>query len=219
MAEQIQEAAWNVADVRNRRRLLSIIGPVYGWWSAGVALLSVSILATLGPIVFSFLGFVELNDPGKWLESADQLGSHRQRVEEHYSRIEGTLKFWKNKAAAYQRLHQARVVWSLVSAVSLPVLIQRYDKNDGWSVLFMTMLTTWTGLTVAWAYTFKAEEKFQGYRQQESDFYDTSRRLLDFAKTDDQVALSDQVDAYLKTVDEIRRVGRRVETGSPPSAL
>ncbi|GAB2672430.1 hypothetical protein [Nocardia goodfellowii] len=195
-----------------------LIGPNYGWWQAGVAVLTVGTVATAAPIVFSFLNFGELNDPGEWFSSASQLGTEQSRVLEHYSRIHGTLRFWKNRAAAYHRLHLARVFWSLLSAVLLPVLIQRFEHADGWSVLFMTAFTTWTGLVVGIAYTFKAEEKYQGLRQQESDFYDVCRRLLDTTSATDQ-NLKQKVDDYIEVVSLIRRTARRVETGSPPSAL
>jgi len=195
-----------------------LIGPDYGWWQAGVAVLTIAIVATVAPIAFSFLNFGELNDPGDWFQSASQLGAEQSRVLAHYSRIHGTLRFWKNRAAAYHRLHLARVFWSLLSAVLLPVLIQRFERADGWSVLFMTALTTWTGLVVGMAYTFKAEEKYQGLRQQESDFYDVCRRLLDTTNAADP-DLKKKVDDYVEIVSLIRRTARRVETGSPPSAL
>lgn len=195
-----------------------VVGTRYGWWQAGVAVLVISIGSTLAPILFSFLNFAQLNDPGDWFNTASQLGNEQARVEAHYSRIRGTLRFWKNKAAAYHRLHLARVYWSLLSAVALPVLIQHFDRANKWSVLFMTILTTWTGLVVAISYTFKSEEKYQGLRQQESDFYDVSRKLLDTVVPGDP-DLTDKVNKYIETVSSIRRTARRVETGSPPSAL
>ena len=57
-------------------------------------------------------------------------------------------------------LDSARVIWSLISAITLPVLILFYDAADKWAVSFMTLLTTWTGLIVTLSYTFKAEEKY-----------------------------------------------------------
>jgi hypothetical protein len=153
------------------------VGINHGWWQAGVTVLAISIVITIVPIVLSFLGFAELNDPGEWFDSADQLGGQKQRVMAQYTRIKGTLRFWKNKAAAHHRLHLARVIWSLISGVSLPVLVQRYDKADVWSTLFMTMLTSWTGFIVALAYTFKSEEKYQGFRQHIGKYLSSLRKL------------------------------------------
>jgi hypothetical protein len=195
------------------------VGVIYDWWRAGITALTVSIAVTIVPIVVSFLGISRLNPQERWFDTADYLGPQKERVEDHFSRMVGTLMYWKSKAAAHYRLHLARVVWSLASAVSLPVLIQRYEPDNAWSVIFMTMLTTWTGFVVALAYTLKSEEKYQGFRQQESDFYDVSRRLLDSARGKTDEDLRTQVDQYIREVNEVRKVGRRVETGSPPSAL
>jgi hypothetical protein len=194
------------------------VGTRHGWWYGGLACLAVAIVTTGVPIIWSFLGFVKLNDPGPWFEQAANLGLHAPRLEAHYKRIEGTLRFWKNKAAAHQRLHQGRVMWSIISGVSLPLLVQRFDKSAPGAILFMTVFTTWTGLISVLAYTFKSEEKYQGFRQQESDFYDEGRRLLDFADPTDP-NFAETVNAYIRTIDRVRRVGRRVETGSPPSAV
>ncbi|WP_148308107.1 hypothetical protein [Actinoplanes friuliensis] len=194
------------------------VGSGQGWWYGGLAALTTGIVTTGIPIIWSFLGFVPLNDPGPWFKQAANLGPHASRLEAHYERIVGTLMFWKNKAAAHQRLHQARVMWSLISGVSLPLLVQRFDKDAPGAILFMTIFTTWTGFISVLAYTLKSEEKYQGFRQQESDFYDEGRRLLDFADPADP-KFAEAVNAYIKVIDHVRRVGRRVETGSPPSAI
>ena len=197
---------------------LIIVGVRAGWWYGGSAALAVGIVTTALPIIWSFLGFSDLNDPGPWFNNAANLGAQASRLQAHYERIEGTLRFWKNKATAHYRLHLARVMWSLISSVSLPVLVQRFEKNEPGAVLFMTALTTWVGLISILAYTLKSEEKYQGFRQQESDFYDEGRRLLDFADPNDP-NFKDRVDGYIRTIDQVRKVGRRVETGSPPSAV
>jgi len=194
------------------------VGLTYGPWQAGVAGLLFSIVITIVLIVFAFLNFEKLNKQGKWFDTAEQLGDQQQRVLDHYSRIIGTLQFWKSKAIAHYRLHLARVIWSLLSGVTLPVLVQFYDKTIPSAVLFMTIYTTWTGFIIVLAFTLRSEEKYQGFRQQESDFYDKSRELLDFAKNN-APNLEKKVDEYIETINQIRKVGRKVETNSPPSAL
>ncbi|MBW4623711.1 MAG: hypothetical protein KME17_30665 [Cyanosarcina radialis HA8281-LM2] len=82
----------------------------------------------------------------------------------------------------------------------------------------MTLLTTWTGLIVTSAYTFKAEQKYQGFRQQETDYYHITRALLDFPNRDPDL-LREQVDEYIRQVENIRRFAWGIETGSPPSIL
>ena len=51
----------------------SVVGPRYGWWQAGVVVLAISIAATVAPILFSFLNFANLNDPGYWFDTAPNL--------------------------------------------------------------------------------------------------------------------------------------------------
>jgi hypothetical protein len=194
--------------------MLSSLNP----WFLGTVILIASITITTIPIIKAFFKKIDLHNAGSWFDNAASLGAEQTRLKEHFSRIRGTLVYWKNQAAAYQRLDTARVSWSLISGVSLPVLIQFYNSTDKWAVGFMTLFTTWTGLIVTLAYTLKAEQKYQGFRQQESDYYDISRKLLDFPNQD-PVLLKKQVDDYIEKVVQIRKVARQVETGSPPSVV
>ncbi len=188
------------------------------FWAAGISLLIICIVGTAIPIAHAILNKVDINAAPIWIENTVNLGEQHDRVKEHYGRIKGTLIYWKNEAAAYHRLDTARVIWSLVSAVALPVLIQYYDQKDILANAFLTILTTWTGLIVSLAYTLKAEQRYQGMRQQESDFYDIARNLLDSTSPDDP-QLKEKVDNYIKKVEVIRRTARKVETAAPPSAL
>lgn len=189
-----------------------------GAWQAACAGLALGMVCTIVPISHAFLKRVQLNEVGPWFHNAKQFGDQQQRLVDHFTRIRGTLVFWKNKAAAHHRLDMARVIWSLISAVGLPVLIQFFDPLNPWSVGFLTGLTTWTGFIVALAYTMKSEQTYQGLRQQESDYYDISRNLLDFTKADAK-DLEKTIVVYFRTVEPIRQTGRNVETSSPRSAL
>jgi hypothetical protein len=187
-------------------------------WFVALIVLVIGILVTVVVLAEAFLHQVKLDEAPKWIENATNLGGQKQRVQDHYERLKGTLVYWKNDAAAHHRLHTARVYWSLLSAVLLPVLVRIYDGTAVWSKVFMTVFTTWTGLIVASAYTLKSEQRYQGMRQQESDYYDLARRLLDFTDPSD-AKLKAIVDRYINDVEAIRQTARRVETGAPPSAL
>ena len=190
----------------------------HSWWQAGTLALLVAIIGTLISIIWGFLGFSTLLPPGDWFDSSEELSQHRTRLVSHYSRIVGTLTFWKSKAAAHQRLYYAQVMWASLSGVTLPVLIQYFEKSTEWPTLFLTILTTWNGILLVLAYTLHSRELYRGFRQQESDFYDESRKLLNAARGDDP-ELDKKIEGYIKLVASIRRVGRRVETGTPPSAI
>lgn len=186
-------------------------------WATALAVLATLVLGTVVPVAQALLHQVKLDKAPVWMEESGLLGKEKERVEAHYSRLKGTLVYWKNEAAAHQRLHMARVVWSLLSAVLMPVLIQYYDATDKWANAFLTSLTTWTGIIVALAYTLKSEHRYQGIRQQESDYYDLARDFLDSLKPGDPDLVT-KVDTYFEATKAIRRTARKVETGAPPSA-
>ena len=77
----------------------------------------------------------------------------------------------------------------------------------------MTVVTTWTSFVTILAYTLKSDEKYRGYRQCESDYYDLARELLDNPSADD-AKLKEQVDEFLEIACQIRKLGRAIETDS-----
>ena len=186
-------------------------------WQVGFFVLVLGIIITIIPILIAFQKKIKLDKPSKWFNEANYLGDLKDRLIANESRIQGTLLYWKNKAAAHRMLHNANIFWGLIAAVSLPVLIQYYNTEDIWSHTFMTVLTFWTGLVFAFSHTLKSEEKYQGFRATESEYYDITRELLDTPERDSK-ELEVLVNEYIVTVEKIRKVARRVETGSPPSA-
>jgi len=187
-------------------------------WEYMFYLVLVAATGTMLPIVYAFLKKVKLNKVSQWFGEANSFEEQKERLVVHESRIAGTLVYWKNKAAAHHRLHLARVTWSLVSAVTLPVIVQFYDSGNPWSVAFLTALTIFSGFIVALAHAMKSEEMYRGFRECESDYYDVARQLLD-NPTDTPEARKEQVDKFLITAEKIRKAGRKVETSSPPSGL
>lgn len=173
---------------------------------------------TLIPIITAFLRQVKLNKVPNWFGEADSFQEQKDRLIAHELRIEGTLVYWKNLAAAHNRLHNARVFWSLVSAVTLPVIIQFFDRTNSWSVAFVTSLTVFSGFIVALAHAMKSEEIYRGFRECESDYYDIARSLLDNPGST-EIERKSQVDGFLQTVERIRKAGRKVETNRPPSGI
>jgi hypothetical protein len=186
------------------------------WFWATVALVF-AILFTVIPLLRKFTEKIELSAVQPWFHESDDLGDQKERVINNFERIRGSLVYWKKKAAAFNALDDARVFWSIISSVTLPVLVQVYDSSQLFANVFFTSLTVWTGGLVTYAYTVKAEQKYQGFRAIESDYYDASRDLLDFAK-DSPDNLNERVDHYIRTVAKIREMARDVETGRPASA-
>jgi len=187
-------------------------------WEYLFYLVLLSAVFTMAPIIMAFLKKVKLNKPPNWFVNSTSFEEQSERLVEHESRIAGTLVYWKNKASAHHYLHTARVIWSLISAVTLPVIVQFYDSANSWSVAFLTALTIFSGFIVALAHALKSEEMFRGFRECESDYYDIARQLLDNpASTPD--ARKAQVDTFFESVERIRKAGRKVETNRPPSGV
>lgn len=184
-------------------------------WLYAISILIISIILTLIPLVKAMLQKVEPDKATPWFNDAIQLADQQERVIANFDRIKGTLVYWKNQAYAYSKLEDARLFWSILSSVLLPILVQVYDKSL-LANIFFTTLTVWTGILVTFSYTLKAEQKYQGFRAIESDYYDISRELLDFTKKEPQ-ELEAQVENYFKTVEKIREMARDVETGRPVS--
>jgi len=176
-----------------------------------------SAIATMAPIILAFLKKVKLDAARVWFKDASYFEEQHKRLIDHEDRILGTLIYWKNKAAAHHRLHTASVIWSIVTAVSLPVLVQFYDSSN-WANAFLTLITVFAGFVVALAHALKSEAMARGFRECESDYYDCSRKLLDHPGETEQERKA-QVDEFIKTVEAIRMAGRKVETNRPPSGL
>jgi len=186
-------------------------------WQIGLIILGIGIILTIIPILIAFMKKVKLDKPKSWFNEANHFGNLKERLIANENRIQGTLIYWKNQAAAHKKLHSSNIFWGIISAVSLPVLIQYYDETNIWSHAFMTILTFWTGILFAISHTFKSEEKYQGFRATESEYYDITRELLD-TPIKEEKELEKLVNNYFDVVERIRKIARKVETESPPSA-
>lgn len=185
-------------------------------WFYAMIVLYVAIVANIIPVVLAFLKKIDLNAAGKWFDDADYFEENKIRLQDSFGRIRGTLVFWKNQAAAYKMLDNSRVLWSLISSGLVPVLLQAFDRTDTYATVFMVSFTTWTGFIVILAYSRKAEERYRGFRMVESAYYDLCRHILDFPATGPN-GKKEQIDLFLRQVEHLRDVGRKVvETGSPP---
>jgi hypothetical protein len=135
-------------------------------------------------------------------------------LEQHYSRIQGTLLFWKNEANKYTRFHFYCLGWTIPSSILVPVITQLMDGNP-YSKGFLTIVSLHTALLLGFHKTFKVENNLKAFRHGESEFYDLYRRLLDqpetFGNTEDE-----QLKNYFNEVEIIRKYVRNAETDNLP---
>lgn len=183
--------------------------------------LDVWILLTVIYVAVAFLSFiptlaairmkVELHPGGKSFEDSNHFSDlNQKKLIEHYSRMAGTLGFWKNQSLKFKRFHYYVLCWTIPSSVLIPIITQTVsDQNN--SKLFLTVISTFTAILFAFHRGLKVEDNFKSYRHGESEFFDTYRRLLDrpevFGKTEDK-----QISTYFLEVEAIRRYVRNAET-------
>lgn len=181
------------------------------FWRIGTLVIVILIIVNIFVLLKAMLKKVKLDKPNVWFRGNSTLRSELKRLQEHEDRILGTLIFWKNKAALYNRLSLSRTYWGLLSSVLIPILIQYYNNRDFAANIFITVLSTWASIITILSLTLKSDEKYRGFRQCESDYYDLARELLDNISSDDTI-LNSQVDDFILTASRIRQFGRAIET-------
>lgn len=169
------------------------------------------LVLSFAPVIPALLRKVALKPGGSaFAESPHFSHGARKRLEQHYSRIQGTLVYWKNQAAKYESLHYYCLIWSVPSAVVIPILAQSVSDSNS-SKLLLTIVSAVTAVLLSFHSGFKVEECFKSFRHGESEFYDMYRRLLDrptaFGDTEEH-----QLEKYFQDVESLRRFIRNAET-------
>lgn len=168
-------------------------------------------IITFTPVLKAILNKVKLHPGGDGFEKNTHFDDHhKQRLVSHYSRITGTLGFWKNQALKFKRFHYYVLCWTIPSSVIIPVLVQSVT-DDNFSKLFITVVSSFTAILLAFHKGLKVEDNFKSYRHGESEFFDTYRRLLD-RPYEFGVNNEEQITEYFKQVDAIRKYVRNAET-------
>jgi hypothetical protein len=179
-------------------------------------MLVIGLLATLGDLLKAHFKWIPLKKSGPWFDEADQFSeAGKARLMAHYERMAGTLIFWKNKAALYEKLSRYAISWAIMSGVLLPALIQVYDKSNIYANFLLTLLIVWTTILSAFSRSFKAEELYRSFRHWESEYYDLSRRLLD-RRIESPNEENSQIDLYISAAEKIRQAARDAETSNQP---
>jgi hypothetical protein len=182
----------------------------------GIALFAYLMLATVsfGPAFSAILAKVRLHPGGPAFEDAPHFSDEaKTRLRQNYDRMLGTLGYWKNQAAKYERLHVYSMIWIIVLSVATPALTQIIPqyKDDPYASWFLTVATLHIALITSIHKFLKVEVNFKAFRHGESEFYDTYRRLLDNPKSFG-ASEEEQLEAYFGQVALIRKQVRNAET-------
>lgn len=184
-------------------------------WTISIIAYILLALLTFIPVVKALVKKVKLHPGGEsFSESPYFSDANKKLLQQHYTRLYGTLIFWKNKAEWHKRFHYYTLCWTIPVSILIPIITQTIDTSIE-SKLFLTVISTHTALLIAFHRALKIENNFKAFRHGESEFYDLYRRLLDrpksFGKTEDI-----QLESYFIEVEKIRKTVRIAETDNLP---
>lgn len=181
------------------------------YWKVGVSLYVLALAVTLLPVLRAILKKVELAPGGAGFNESPHFDEqYKELLEQHYSRIRGTLGYWKNQAELYKSLHYYSLIWTIPSAVIIPVLTP-FISDGNFSKIAVTLLSAITAVLFAFHRGLKVEDNLRAYRHGESEFYDLVRRLLDRPDSFGE-STQKQIETYFEEVARIRRFVRNAET-------
>jgi hypothetical protein len=170
---------------------------------------------TLVPTLHAVFAKVPLKEGGVSFEGSSFSADAKKRLMDHFSRLQGTLGFWKREAARNGRFHSYCLWWTIFSSSSMPFLTQAIDPSDHASRWFLTTVAAHVALLLGFHRGLKVAEHFKAFRHGESEFYDTYRRLLDRPEVFGRDETS-QIKRYFEEVATIRKFVRNAETDSLP---
>ncbi|MBC8386234.1 MAG: hypothetical protein H8E09_00160 [Gammaproteobacteria bacterium] len=177
-------------------------------------------LVTLIPTLRNLAVGVKLNPGGASFDQCIHFSEeNRQRLKDHYSRLMGTLGFWKKRAETFTSFHYYCAVWTILSAWAVPIIASLSPATTDTSIyskLLIVLVSGHVALSLSFHKGLKVADGMKAFRHGESEFYDLYRRLLDRPHTlgkDEEV----QIDTYFSEVERIRRFVRSAETESLPA--
>lgn len=185
-------------------------------WVIAIIVYTALSIGTFVPALIAIINGVKPHPGG---DSFDQSTLHsdeaKVRLTQHFSRIAGTLGFWKKQAEIFKRLHYYTLIWTIPASVLIPFLIQTINKDPA-SKWFVTIISAHTAIPLAFHKALKVDVNFRTWREAESHFYDLYRRMLDrpltFGDTEEK-----QLSAYFDAVENLRMFIRNAEIDNTPS--
>nr|VFK58616.1 MAG: hypothetical protein BECKTC1821F_GA0114240_102524 [Candidatus Kentron sp. TC] len=185
---------------------------IWAWLSIGYLVVA---FLTFIPTLSALLSGVKLNGEGASFEESRFSPEAKERLAQHFSRLQGTLAFWKREASRNARFHYYCLWWTIISSSMMPFLTQAIDGKDPASKWFLTTVATHISLLLGFHRGLKVAEHFKAFRHGESEFYDMYRRLLDKPETFGE-SEEEQIRTYFDETERIRRFVRTAETDSLP---
>jgi hypothetical protein len=138
----------------------------------------------------------------------------KERLNDHFSRIEGALHYWNNRAEWNRRFHYYTLCWTLSISIVIPVMVTFVDI-ESYAKIFIILISLHSALLLAFHRALKIENNYKAFRYGKSEFCDIYRRMLDnpgsFGKNSDE-----QLNAYFAESERIRKFMRSAEIDNFP---
>ena len=185
-------------------------------WIIAVGIYLGAAVLTFTPTLRAILKKVKLFPGGASFDDSPYFSTEGKKLlNQHYSRIQGTLIFWKNQAEKYKYFHYYCLIWSIPISILIPIITQLIDVNY-YSKLFLTVISGHAALLIGFHQGLRIESNYRAYRNGESDFYDLYRQMLDepksFGQTEDE-----RITQYIKEVAIVRKLVRNAEINNFPT--
>jgi len=185
-------------------------------WLIAITVYSVFAITTAIPTIYAIIKGVKPHDGGDSFENSPNFSEEAKiKLAQHFSRIAGTLGFWKKQAEVFRRFHYYTLMWTIPASVVVPFLVQAISP-DNTSKQFVILVTAHTAILFAFHKGFKVDANFKTWREGESHFYDLYRRMLDRPMTFGETE-NDQLSAYFDEVENLRMFIRNAEIDNMPT--
>jgi hypothetical protein len=185
------------------------------FWVTCIVIYIFLVIATFYPTLKAIFTKVKLNPGAETFQDSLYFSdAEKERLKQNFNRIEGTLKFWKNQAEKYKMFHYYCLCWTTVVSIIIPVVAQYIDGTNE-SKLLLTFMSTHLAILLAFYRGFKVDNNYKAFRNGESEFYDTYRRMLDKPKAFGENS-EEQINKYFEDVESLRKKIRNLEVDNFP---
>jgi hypothetical protein len=185
-------------------------------WTIAIGIYLTIALITFIPTFLALVKKIKLNPGGASFDASPHFSEEGKKLlNQHYSRIQGTLVFWKNEAEKYKFFHFYCIIWTIPISILVPIITQLIDQTDS-AKLFLTIISSHAAILIGFHQGLRIEGNYKAFRNGESDFYDLYRQMLDepksFGETEDK-----QIENYIKQAAIVRKLVRNAEINNFPT--
>jgi hypothetical protein len=193
------------------------------WPSPAIDGWGIAVLSTIAVAIVTAIMIAWNRRPKKPVATADQVfidmppdEDLRQFAATVYAGTRGALRNWQRKAWFYGWLHYYTVLWTSLSTLSLPFLVQYVGRSPN-ARLLVQLLASFAAVIYGLHATFRVKVNFQRFRVHESTVYSLIRTVQQRPAMFG-ASLEDQKSGFSAEVEKVRDLARNDEIDNTPNA-